>query len=35
MITLATLAKNANDKLVQGFINEVVTDSALLDRILW
>lgn len=32
MITLATLAKNADNKLVQGFINEVITDSALLDR---
>ena len=31
MITLATLAANADDKLVQGFVNEVVTDSALLD----
>jgi hypothetical protein len=30
MITLAELAKNANDKLVQGFINELITDSYLL-----
>lgn len=33
MITLAELAKNADDKLVQGFVNEVITDSALLDSL--
>jgi hypothetical protein len=29
MITLAELATNSNDKLVQGFINELITDSYL------
>ncbi len=33
MITLADLAKNSNDKLVQGFVNEVITDSVLLDSL--
>lgn len=33
MITLADLAKNSNDKLVQGFVNEVITDSFLLDSL--
>ena len=33
MITLATLALNANNKLAQGFINELITDSVLLDRL--
>lgn len=30
MITLADLAQNAQDKIVQGFINETITDSYLL-----
>ena len=30
MITLAELATNSDDKLVQGFINEIITDSYLL-----
>ena len=30
MITLADLATNSGDKLVQGFINELVTDNYLL-----
>lgn len=30
MITLADLAQNAGDKLVQGFINETITDSYML-----
>lgn len=30
MITLAQLAKNSNNKLVRGFINELITDSFLL-----
>ena len=33
MITLADLTKNSNDKLVQGFVNEVITDSVLLDSL--
>jgi hypothetical protein len=33
MITLAQMAKNANQKLVQGFINELVTDSFLLNAL--
>lgn len=33
MITLADLAKNSNDKLVQGFVNEVITDSFLLESL--
>lgn len=32
MITLEELATNSDDKLVQGFINEVVTESYLLSR---
>lgn len=32
MITLAELATNSDDKLVQGFVNEVITDSFLLSR---
>lgn len=32
MITLEDLATNSNDKLVQGFTNEIITDSFLLSR---
>lgn len=32
MITLEELAANSDDKLVQGFINEVITESYLLSR---
>lgn len=32
MITLAELAENSDDKLVQGFINEIITSSFLLSR---
>lgn len=30
-ITLADLARNSGDKLVQGFVNELITDSVILD----
>jgi hypothetical protein len=33
MITLQQMAENANDKLVEGFINELVTDSYLLSAL--